>query len=94
MRMLGLVLRSAVPSKHAEHTRTHQELMRTLSLRSGTDAFSEHMNQELICTLSICFSFTRMLSISIKVPHLKEASKHADHAHKELMRARSVRVRS
>ncbi len=30
-RMLSLILRSAVPSKHAEHT--HQGLMRTLSIR-------------------------------------------------------------
>jgi hypothetical protein len=29
--MLSLILRSAVPSKHAEHT--HQGLMRTLSIR-------------------------------------------------------------
>ncbi len=35
----------------------------------------------------------RMLSISVKIPNLKRASK-SDHAHKELMRALSVRVRS
>ncbi len=31
MRMLSIILRSAFPSKHAEHT--HQGLMRTLSIR-------------------------------------------------------------
>ncbi len=31
MRMLSIILRSAVPSKHAEHT--HQGLMRNLSIR-------------------------------------------------------------
>ncbi len=49
--MLCLILRSAVPSKHAEHT--HQGLMRTLSIRdgSGTDAFAEHMHQFLhVCS--------------------------------------------
>jgi hypothetical protein len=30
-----------------------------------------------------------MLSISVKIPHLKRPSKHADHAHKKLMLALS-----
>ncbi len=74
MRMLSIILRSTVPSKHAEHT--HQGLMRNLSIRlrnwcacwayaSGTDAYAEHTHQFL----------TRMLSISVKIPNLKRAFK-------------------
>ncbi len=44
-RILSLILRSAVPSKHAEHT--HQELMRTGTWAYGsrTDAFAENTHQ-------------------------------------------------
>jgi hypothetical protein len=73
-RMLSLILRSAVPSKHSEHT--HQGLMRTLIERvrnwcvrwayaSGTDAHAEHTHQFI----------TRILSISVKIPNLKRAFK-------------------
>jgi hypothetical protein len=41
----------AVPSKHAVHT--HQEVMRTLSIRVGTDACTEPTRQELMQTLSM-----------------------------------------
>ncbi len=68
---------SAFPSKNAEHT--HQELMRTLSIR----AYAQHAHQFL----------TRMLSISIKIPNLKEVpSNHAEHTRKELVRMLSIRV--
>ncbi len=103
-RMLSLILRSAVPSKHAE--RTHQGLMRTLSIRvrnwcvrwaytSGTVAHAECTHQFL----------TRMHSISVKIPNLKGAFNPcwayasgtdacAEHARKELMRMLSIRISS
>ncbi len=84
----------AFPLINAEHT--HQELMRTLSIRvrnwcvrwaykSGTDAYPEHTHQFL----------TRMLSISIKIPNLKEVPpNHAEHTRKELVRMLSIRDRN
>jgi hypothetical protein len=103
-RMLSLILRSAVPSKHAEHT--HKGLMRTLSIRvrnwcvrwayaSGTDAHAEQTHQFL----------TRMISISVKIPNLKRAFKPCwayasgtdactEHAREGLMRMLSVRISS
>jgi hypothetical protein len=77
--MLSLILRRAVPSKHSEHT--HQGLMRTLSIRSGTDAFAEHA--------SGTDAYPEHTHQFLKGP-----SKHADHARKELMRALSVYVRN
>ncbi len=104
MRMLSIILRSAFPSKHAEHT--HQGLMRTLSIRvrnwcacwayaSRTDAHAEHMLQ----------FFTRMLSIRIKNPNFKRAfipcwayasgtDAWTEHVRKELMRMLSIRISS
>ncbi len=104
MRMLSIILRSAFPSKHAEHT--HQGLMRILSIRvrnwcacwayaSGTDAHAEHILQ----------FFTRMQSIRVKNPNFKRAfipcwayasgtDACTEHARKELMRMLSVRISS
>jgi hypothetical protein len=85
---------SAFPSKNAEHT--HQELMRTLSVRvrkwcvcsacpSVPDTYAQHAHQFL----------TRMLSISIKIPNLKEfPTNHAEHTRKELVRMLSIRISS
>jgi hypothetical protein len=42
--MLSLILKSAVPSKHVEHT--HQGV-------TGTDAYHEHTGQELMRSPSI-----------------------------------------
>ncbi len=103
-RMLSLILRSAAPSKHAEHT--HQGLMRTLSIQvrnwciswayaSGTDAYAECTHQFL----------TRMLSISKKIQNFKRAFNPCwayvsgtdaciEHARKELMRTLSICISS
>jgi hypothetical protein len=52
---------------------------------SGTDAYPEHTHQFL----------TRILSISIKIPNLKEVPpNHAEHTCKELVRMLSIRVRN
>ena len=103
-RMLSLILRSAFPSKYAEHT--HQGLMRTLSIRvrnwrvcsalaSVPYAHAQCMHQFLM----------RMLSISVKIPNLKrafnpcwayasETDACTEHARKELMRMLSIRISS
>jgi hypothetical protein len=64
----------------------------------GTDAYPEHTGQGLMRMLSMHISYwrlcsaahqflTRMLSISIKIPNLKEVpSNHAEHTRKELVR--------
>jgi hypothetical protein len=71
--MIRLILRRAVPSKHSEHT--HQGLMRTLSIRSGTDAFAEHASGTDAYPEHTHQFLTRMLSISVEIPNLKRSFK-------------------
>jgi hypothetical protein len=47
-RMLSLNLRSAFPSKHAEHT--HQGLMRTLRIRVLTHMLSVRISSLRVCS--------------------------------------------
>ncbi len=102
--ILSLILRSAFPSKHAEHT--HQGLMRTLSMRVRNwcvcSAFTSVPYAHAQCTHQF---LTRMLSISVKIPNLKRAFSPCwayasgtdvctEHACKELMRMLSIRISS
>ncbi len=56
-RMLGLILRSAVPSKHATHTHSKfgkgLQCMLSIGYASGTDACTEHARKELTRILRV-----------------------------------------
>ncbi len=71
---------SAFPSKNAEHVAPGTD-----AYPEHADAYAQHAHQFL----------TRILSISIKVPNLKEVpTNHAEHTRKELERMLSIRVRN